>query len=260
MPRRDVGRLRATRGFSLIEVLVAISLLSLLAGALAPLGIRSLRAAQLEKTRRAWTSLLRAMAGDSAQGDFGYLGDMGNLPGSLADLNDRTGKPAFAVDASDGVGYGWAGPYAPAIAAAGAPVVDAWSVALQFDGVTAQLRSAGADRQFGTADDLMRPFAPFGHQRQPRRHGFRRAKHRRPGRAARLLARGRLRGVLVVGGVRNEQLMGGGGPVHGTNGLHLGLHGLRAVGAGSYSGAPWCATSSAIKRGSTHRTLVLEQP
>jgi prepilin-type N-terminal cleavage/methylation domain-containing protein len=258
MPLRDVARPPARRGFTLIEVLVAITLLSLLAGALAPLGIRSLRAAQLEKTRTRMDSLLGSMAGDPAQGDFGYLGDMGRLPGSLADLNDPTGKPAFVVDTNDGMGYGWAGPYAPTVAAAGASVVDAWSLALQYDGVTAQLRSAGPDRQFATADDLVRPFVPFGtvgnlvvtvlgvpNTGDP-------AEQLDASRADVFVA-------SSVAGVRGEQLMGGGGPFS-ANGLHLGLHGLRVVGAGSYSGAAVVRDVVSIKRGSTHRTLVLAQP
>jgi prepilin-type N-terminal cleavage/methylation domain-containing protein len=258
MRRREVARPRAERGFSLIEVLVAIALIAIVAGALAPLGIRSLRSAQLEKTRARMDVALRAMAGDPTQGDFGYLGDMGRLPGSLLDLNDGTGKPVFAVDGTDGVGYGWAGPYTPTLAAAGAPVVDAWSVALQFDGVTAQLRSAGPDRQFSTADDLVRPFAPLGTGGNlvvtvlgvPN-----------SGDPAEQLDGSRVDVYLASSlvGVRSEQLLSGGGPFT-ANGVHLGLHALRAVGTGAYTGAAVVRDVVAIKRGSTHRTLVLEEP
>jgi prepilin-type N-terminal cleavage/methylation domain-containing protein len=255
MQRRDAAQ---SRGFSLIEVVVAIALISILAGALAPLGIRSVRAAQLEKTRTRMDTLVRAMAGDPAQGDFGYLGDMGRLPAALVDLNDPTGQPALAVDANDGVGYGWGGPYAPAIAARGAPVVDAWSLALQYDGVTAQLRSAGPDRQFATADDLIRPFtAPStGGNLVVTVLGV-----PNTGDPAEQLDASRVDVFVAssVSGVRTEALMGGGGPFSATS-LHLGLHGLRAVGTGSYGGAPVVRDVVSIKRGATLRTLVLEQP
>ncbi len=258
MPHPNAGRPRTNRGFTLIEVLVAIALISIVAGALAPLGIRSMRSAQLEKTRTRMDTLLRAMAGDPAQGDFGYLGDMGRLPGTLADLNDATGKPAFAVNAVDGVGYGWAGPYVPTIAPAGAPVVDAWSLALQYDGVTAQLRSAGPDRLFASADDLVRPFAPLGTTGNLVVTVF---GVPNTGDPAELLDDSRVDVFVAasLAGVRTEQLMGGAGPFT-SNGLHLGLHGLRTVGTGSYTGAAVVRDVVSIKRGSTLRTLVLEQP
>lgn len=258
MQRRDAARPRSARGFSLIEVLVAIALVSILAGALAPFGIRHLRAAQLEKTRTRMDTLMRAMTGDAALGDSGYLGDMGRLPASLAALNNPTGQPAFAVNGTDGVGYGWAGPYAATIAAPGAPVVDGWGQAFQFNGVTAQLRSAGPDHLFASADDVVRPFTPLGTTGNlvvtvlgvPNTGG-----------PAGQLNASRVDVYVAssVAGVRNEQLMGGAGPFS-ANGLHLGLHAVRAVGTGTYSGAATVRDVVSIKRGSSHRTLVLEQP
>jgi prepilin-type N-terminal cleavage/methylation domain-containing protein len=258
MPRRELAPPRAAAGFSLLELVVALALLSLLAGALAPFGIRSLRAAQIEKSRVRMDTLLRAMLGDPAHGDFGYLGDMGVLPASLADLNDPAGKPAFAVDASDGVGYGWAGPYVPALAAPGAALVDAWSTALQYDGASALLRSAGPDRQFATVDDLVRPFAA------PNTTGSLVVTVLgvpNTGDPAEQLDAARVDVYVAssAGGVRSEQPMAGAGPFS-ANGLHLGLHGLRAVGAGAYAGAAVVRDVIAIHPGSTHRTLVLSQP
>ncbi len=258
MRRHDAARPRAARGFTLIELLVAIALISIVAGALAPLGVRSLRASQQEKTRTRMDSLMRAMIGDAAQGEYGYLGDLGALPPALTDLNDGTGKPLFALNTADAVGYGWAGPYAPALAAPGAAVVDAYGQPIQYDGVTAQLRSGGPDRAFGTADDLLRPFAaaattgtlsvtalgiPSG------------------GGPAQQLSSAQVAVFVAssVGGARGEQGLAGAGPFT-ANGLHLGLHALRAQGIGAWSSAPVVRDVVAIKRGIAQRTLVLVQP
>jgi len=256
-PDADAAASKARAGFSLIEILVAISLIAIVAGALAPAGIRSLRAAQAEKTRARMDAALRGLIGDPERGDFGYLGDLGALPASLNDLNDGAGKPAYALNATDGVGYGWAGPYAPTLAIAGVALVDAWGMPFQYTG-SAQLRSAGPDRAFASADDLVRP--PLA-----------------------LATTGNLV-VTVLGipsgggtpiqldtarvdvfvassnaGVRNEQALAGAGPYTATN-LHLGLHALRAVGLGAWAGAPVVRDVVAIKRGASSRTLVLEQP
>ena len=61
------------------------------------------------------------------------------------------------------------------------------------------------------------------------------------------------------GGFRTEIAASGGGPFQAT-GLHLGLHGIRAEGTGTYTGAPFVRDVVTIKRGTTSATLVLEQP
>jgi prepilin-type N-terminal cleavage/methylation domain-containing protein len=256
---RSRGARRAVRagGFSLIEILVALALISLVAGALAPYGFRSVRAAQMEKTRTRMDAALRGLVGDPERGDFGYLGDLGALPPTLDDLNDATGKPAWALNASDGVGYGWAGPYAPSLATAGTALVDAWGMTFQYTGA-AQLRSAGPDRAYGNADDLLRPQLaqattgslvvtvlgiPSG-----------------GGTPIQLdTARVDVFVASAAAGLRSEQALSGAGPYTASN-LHLGLHAVRAVGVGAWAAAPVVRDVVAIKRGASHRTLVLEQP
>jgi prepilin-type N-terminal cleavage/methylation domain-containing protein len=255
---RDAARPRGARGFTLIEIVVAIALISLVAGALAPLGVRSLRASQQEKTRQRMDAVMRAMIGEPALGDYGYLGDLGQLPPALVDLNSGAGKPAFAFNATDAVGYGWSGPYAPTLAAPGAPLVDAYGQPFAYDGITAQLRSSGPDRALGTADDLVRPFAPAATVGSlsvsvlgiPSGGG-----------PAQQLGAAQVSVFVAssVGGVRSEQLAAGVGPFT-ASGLHLGMHAVRAQGAGAWSGAPAVRDVVAIHRGVAYRTFVLVQP
>jgi prepilin-type N-terminal cleavage/methylation domain-containing protein len=254
---RRPERERRSRGFSLIEILVALTLIALVAGALAPYGIRSVRAAQAEKTRARMDAALRGLVGDPERGDFGYLADLGALPASLNDLNDGAGKPAWALNAADGVGYGWAGPYAPSLATAGTALVDAWGMPFQYAG-TAQLRSAGPDRAYGNADDLLRP--PLAQATTGNLVVTVLGIPSGGGTPIQLdTARVDVFVASSSAGVRTEQAMAGAGP-YTLNNLHLGLHAVRAVGLGAWAAAPIARDVVAIKRGASHRTLVLEQP
>ena len=252
------ARRRSRAGFTLVEILVAVSLMALLAGALAPLAVRQLRAGRIETTRARMDTLLDAMVGAPGEGSAGYVGEMCGLPPTLADLNDPAGKPSYATDPSDDVGYGFNGPYAPRAAAPGAPIVDGWNTAFQYDGATAQLTSAGPDRIFGTGDDLVRPFSALATTGDlvvtvlglPNTVLL--AEQLDPTRFDVYVA-------TSMGGVRGELALGGVGPFT-ASGLHIGLHGLRAEGAGTYAGAPFVRDVVEIKRGTTRATLVLEQP
>ena len=153
--RRRVAR----GGFSLLEILVALVLLSILAGATAPLAMQHVRTQRLRTTLDRMSRIVAGMVGDPARRGHGYVGDMGGLPANLADLNTRGVQPLFAVDPNDGIGTGYNGPYVPQTGAAGAAFVDAWGTAFAYVVGVAQISSAGPDRQFGTADDLVVPDA-----------------------------------------------------------------------------------------------------
>lgn len=233
---------------------MVLALISLAMGALAPLAIRQVKASQQERTIRQLERIYAGMYGDPSRGSFGYLGDMGRLPASLVDLNQRGSQPSFAINAAYGIGAGYNGPYAPH---ANAAFVDAWGTTLQYATGIAQVRSAGPDRAFGTADDLLHPLqAP-------------------PSTAALSIS---VRGIpndggppedltasdvtvyvaRVADGMRSDVGANGTGPFWLAS-LPLGLHGIRAIGQGSYSGSTARSVISLV-HGSHSYTLVLRQP
>ncbi len=96
---------RRERGYSLFELIIVI----VIVGILATITMRALRGAnetaRVERTRQALDRLAYAMTGDpslvsgGARTDFGYVGDVGALPGSLDALAQ---DPGLAT---------WKGPY-----------------------------------------------------------------------------------------------------------------------------------------------------
>jgi general secretion pathway protein G len=147
------------RGFTLIEIIVAMAILSIMAGTLVPLLYKTWESNEIAVTRGRMLELKKAMVGDRAlvqQGirtHYGFAGDNGLLPTGIQDLVSDSGS--FA---------NWNGPYLggfdPATYAS-----DAWGngiayvrhnpfLAVSGLSVAATLRSAGPDRTFGTGDDI----------------------------------------------------------------------------------------------------------
>jgi prepilin-type N-terminal cleavage/methylation domain-containing protein len=144
-------------GFSLLEIVVALTIMSILAGSGAALALRSVRGNLQDRTLNRMKELMTAMIGNPDRGTFGYLGDMGRLPdssgGGLTLLAQRGTQTASVASSLDGVISGWNGPYVLSTRPADVPV-DAWNSPLLYTG-TAQLTSRGPDRQTGTtASDL----------------------------------------------------------------------------------------------------------
>ncbi len=159
--KREIARLK---GFTLIEIIVVLALLGILVGVTAPLVSQSLKAEAESETIERMKAIHKAIVGDPALGDFGFLGDIGDFPSALSDLVSKpVSLSAFSTSNTNNVGYGWRGPY---LDLESEDLEDGWGNALQYstaDGLPeGQIKSAGPDKTFGTSDDIVFPFLPSG--------------------------------------------------------------------------------------------------
>ncbi len=144
-------------GFTLIEVIVVIAVVSILASMAVPYVVKILDQTREESTRKQMEEIHRAVLGDPNAPTAGYVGDMGALPAALDRLNTRGTQPARTFGAL-GVKYGWDGPYVKVGFSPGAYLVDGWGTNLAYNSPgTGQIRSAGPDRTPNTADDIVYP-------------------------------------------------------------------------------------------------------
>lgn len=155
------------RGFTLIEVLVTLAIVSILAGMIVPAAWRLLEDQEVQATREKLNILKSALVGDKSlvQGgirtSYGIVGDIGELPfgnaTTLGGLKYLVSNPAPQYQ-------NWNGPYLssydPATYAA-----DAWGRPLIYtlrndlDGygnrhLSGEIRSAGIDGIPGNSDDI----------------------------------------------------------------------------------------------------------
>jgi len=150
-------RIRRSRGFTLIEVIVVVAVLSILASLALPYAAKFIDIARVESTRRQIEELHRAVVGDPKGPTAGYLGDMGALPASLDPLNTQGGQPGRTYGPL-GVKHGWDGPYMKFGYSARAYLVDGWGKDLRYNNPgPGQIRSDGPDRTPGTPDDIIYP-------------------------------------------------------------------------------------------------------
>ena len=249
---------RSQAGFSLIEILVAVAILAILAGATAPLVVRNMTAARREETTERLRRLVDGMVGDPAAGRYGYLGDMGNLPPALGDLLVRGVQPAFAISAY-GYGAGWSGPYVQQTQALADLTQDAWGVALQYIPGTARVTSAGVDHLLGTADDLIYPASapPTTGALTVTVLGI---PNTNPA-ATIALGSAEVSASLAVtaSGTLSTTGLVGSGPFFSATPVALGVHGLVVTGIGTYAGASATQVLT-VRSGNNAATVTLVQP
>ncbi|MFQ5697585.1 MAG: prepilin-type N-terminal cleavage/methylation domain-containing protein [Myxococcota bacterium] len=248
----------AREGFSLIEIIVAVAIVSILAGALAPFVAQQVRSAREDATRERMERIYRGMVGDPARGQYGYLGDMGQLPPRLIDLTVRGSQPVWSMGAA-GVGTGWNGPYVVAASAAAEVTQDAWGTVYQYASGTPRLTSAGADRRLGTSDDLGYPATA------PPTQGSLVVSVRglpNTGPPTLNLDPASVAGVQLAfsnAGVAATLALAWNGTAWVGSGIHRGLHPLTVTGRGAY-GTAVASDVVSIHAGSNARTLTLVQP
>ncbi len=135
-------------GFTLIEIVIAVAILIILAGALSP-AFTSIEAGQkYERTR----SDMELIAGGIRR----FAADMGRVPRNLDELLLLTAANSNPPK-TYGVAAHWLGPYVQ-VPTQGSGLTDAWSTAFALTKVdvnTVRLRCLGENRKSGDTDDLV---------------------------------------------------------------------------------------------------------
>ena len=104
------------KGFTLIEIIIVLSILAILLGITVPMAYRQITHSCEQITKEEMGNLKKAMAGDpkkiqdGVRTDFGYIGDWGGLPENLDALVDAQ-TPSWSYDKEKKAGAGWNGPY-----------------------------------------------------------------------------------------------------------------------------------------------------
>lgn len=134
----------AARGVTLVELLVVLMILSLILTAAIRTWDVALQRGRFEQTRQKLDRLAMAAVGNpdyivaGQRADFGYVGDMGSLPSSLADL--AVAPPITPPESSK-----WRGPYVRAAFAQSPDAyrIDAWGDSIVYSRDSMFVRSYG---------------------------------------------------------------------------------------------------------------------
>jgi prepilin-type N-terminal cleavage/methylation domain-containing protein len=140
-----------SRGFTLIEVIIVIAILAIVAGAMAPMAVRTIDGSRQEATLKRQQMIYQAIFGDPSAHGTGFLSDIGRIPGQdLTELAIQGSLPTYASQ-SCGASMGWRGPYLlEGVDKTGRPV-DGWGEPMDF--ANGQIRSKGPDRILNNVTD-----------------------------------------------------------------------------------------------------------
>jgi general secretion pathway protein G len=149
-------------GFTLIEILMVVILISILAVASLELIHDSINDARYQETLTRVNQLRDALVGnpdlkvDGARTQFGFLGDTGGLPDSGTGIAALLSNPGsfgiFTADSTNRIVYGWNGPYLNGADPLATTIKDGWGRAVLYSATPpsqATLTSYGADGASG---------------------------------------------------------------------------------------------------------------
>lgn len=152
------------RGFTLLEIIVVLAIVGILAGMTTTMGFSLLNRAREKATFEEMQEIYKAVMGNPEAGTFGFVGDMGRLPKGLTELVDNTNLPDYGIKSttdgaedSNGIRWGWNGPYLNIGSDPQSYNNDAWGHAYDYDTVTGKITSNGLDDVPGTTDDIIYP-------------------------------------------------------------------------------------------------------
>ncbi|NPV14348.1 prepilin-type N-terminal cleavage/methylation domain-containing protein [candidate division WOR-3 bacterium] len=136
---------RLDKGVTLVELLVVLMILSLILTAAIKTWDVTLERGRFEQTRQKFDRLSKAITGDpdyvigGVRADFGFVGDMGCLPRTLADLANQ---PNWVTPPESSR---WRGPYvkAPFAESPEAYRIDGWGDSIVYNQDSLFLRSYG---------------------------------------------------------------------------------------------------------------------
>ncbi|MFQ5901718.1 MAG: prepilin-type N-terminal cleavage/methylation domain-containing protein, partial [Thermodesulfobacteriota bacterium] len=169
--------MQKNKGFTLKELIMVIVILGIIAAVAVSLIGNITTQQRFDMTVQEMQNLNKAMVGnpDLIQGgtrtDFGYVGDMGVLPGALINLIQIGGQNGWVNTGGAGgfnpalpnlgTGAGWRGPYIDDKQddlGTFLATLDEWGNAYNYPNPgTGQITSNGPDGNLGTADDITIP-------------------------------------------------------------------------------------------------------
>jgi general secretion pathway protein G len=144
-----------SQGFTLLELVVVITVIGILVAAVAPSVMQRMVDDRVLGTRSEAEAILDAILGDTSANSFGFVGDIGRLPTALNELTVIGSLPAYTTATTRNIGMGWRGPYINAGTSADDYLTDAFGRAYIY--AAGRVRSAGVDGVANNADDIVYP-------------------------------------------------------------------------------------------------------